>query len=111
MLLIYPADNSAMSANPIQAAGETRDFNLSPADTCYIESLIESGAYVSASEILRAGLRALRERDEAIDHWLSDDVASVLDAVQAEQRRPVSAAIVFAAARARYADRRKKNRS
>ncbi len=99
-----------MSADRTQAPTETRTFNLSPAHTRYIDALLESGAYLSTGEVLRAALRALQERDEAVDRWLSEDVATVLDAVQAEQRRPVPAAAIFAAARARYADRRKKNR-
>ncbi len=110
MLLRLPDDNSTMSAEQTQAPSETRTFNLSPAHSRYIDGLLDSGAYLSASEVLRAGLRALQERDQAIERWLSEDVASVLDAVQAEQRRPVPAATVFAAARARYADRRRKNR-
>lgn len=110
MLRHSPDDKRIMSADQIQAPSEIRTFNLSLAHSRYIDGLLESGAYLSASEVLRAGLRALHERDEAIDRWLSEDVASVLDAVQAEQRRPVPAAAVFAAVRARYADRRKKNR-
>jgi antitoxin ParD1/3/4 len=89
---------------------DKRTFNLSPAHYEYIESLVHSGAYLSGSEVIRAGLRALQERDAAVERWLSEDVASVLDAVQSEQRRTVPAATVFAAVRARYADRRRKPR-
>lgn len=104
-------DKLRMSTDSTQTLSESRTFNLSPAHAQYIEELLASGAYLSASEVLRAGLRALQERDEAIERWLSEDVASVLDAVQAEQRRVVPAATVFASVRARYADRRKKNRA
>jgi antitoxin ParD1/3/4 len=89
---------------------EVRSFHLVPGTIKYIDGLLESGAYLSAGEVIRAGLRALQERDAAIERWLSEDVASVIDAVQAEERRVVPAAVIFASARARYADRRKNSR-
>ena len=38
----------------------------------------------SASEVVRAGLRALQERDAAVERWLREEVAPVCDAMQAE---------------------------
>ena len=35
---------------------------------------ITSGAYASVSEVMRDGLRALMERDAAIDKWLREEV-------------------------------------
>ncbi|MEM9966215.1 MAG: type II toxin-antitoxin system ParD family antitoxin [Asticcacaulis sp.] len=35
---------------------------------------ISSGAYASVSEVMRDGLRALMERDAAIDKWLREEV-------------------------------------
>jgi len=85
-------------------------INLSRQQLEYVEELVSSGAYLSLSEAVRAGLRALQERDAAVERWLSEDVASVIDAVQAEERRPVPAQAIFAAVRSRYADRRRKAR-
>ena len=47
----------------------------------YIQSKVESGMYASASEVIRAALRILRERDmeasieEGIGHGLADSAA------------------------------------
>ena len=49
--------------------------------TANIDSLVASGAFASTSEVVRAGLRALREREAAVDRWLERDVVHVYDAV------------------------------
>ncbi|MGH7121867.1 MAG: ribbon-helix-helix domain-containing protein [Acetobacteraceae bacterium] len=45
--------------------------------------------YASASEVVRAGLRALQERDAAIARWLSAEVAPTYDAMQAHPARAI----------------------
>ena len=35
-----------------------------------VESKIKSGAYASVSEVVRDGVRALLERDAAVERWL-----------------------------------------
>lgn len=62
----------------------------------------------SGSEVVRAGSRALQERDAAVEKWLRDEVVEVCDAMRAEPRRAILAEKVFAAIRARHADRLKK---
>jgi putative addiction module CopG family antidote len=39
-----------------------------------VEQKITSGRYASVSEVMRDGLRALMERDAAIDRWLREEV-------------------------------------
>ena len=39
-----------------------------------VERKIQSGAYASVSEVMRDGVRALIERDAAIERWLRDEV-------------------------------------
>jgi antitoxin ParD1/3/4 len=89
------------------ASQEKRTFSLPTALSKYIDKLVKSGAYASGSEVVRAGLRSLQERDEAVERWLREDVASAYDALQAEPGRAVPAKEVFETLRARHADRKK----
>ena len=89
-------------------AVEKRTISLPPAQASYIDALVETGTYASASEVVRAGLRALQERDATVERWLRDEVIPVYDAMQADPGRGISAAEVKAALHAHHADRRKK---
>ena len=53
---------------------EKRTISLPSEHAVYIDNKVSSGAYASASEVVRAGLRALQERDEAVERWLREDV-------------------------------------
>ena len=57
-----------------------------------------------------AGLRALQERDTAVENWLRQEVLSVFDGMQADPGRAIPAEQVFATIRARHADQLKKKR-
>ena len=87
-----------------------RTFSLPPEHAAYIDEKVSSGSYASGSEVVRAGLRALQERDAAIERWLQDDVAPTYDAMKASPERGRPAQSVFAETRARYAGRRKDRR-
>src|SRR5271167_2813914 len=90
------------------AAVEKRTVSLPPAQAHYIDTLVEAGAYASASEVVRAGLRALQERDAAVERWLRDEVIPAYDAMQADPSRGIPADQVVAAMRAYHADHLKK---
>jgi antitoxin ParD1/3/4 len=42
----------------------TRNINLTPEMDLFVDSKIQSGQYANASEVLRAGLRALEEDEQ-----------------------------------------------
>lgn len=85
------------------AATEKRTVSLPPEHAAFVDKLVASGDYASVSEVVRAGLRALQERDAAVEKWLHEEVAPTFDAMQADPRRALSAEQVFADVRAHHA--------
>jgi antitoxin ParD1/3/4 len=85
-----------------------RTFSLPNEQATYIDRLVESGAYASGSEVVRAGLRALRERDAVMERWLREEVVPVYDAMQADPNRGIPGERVLASLRARHAKRTNK---
>ncbi len=55
-----------------------------------VKAKVASGAYASESEVLREGLRALMERDRAVESWLREEVAPAYDALRADPARAVA---------------------
>ncbi|MRI56582.1 type II toxin-antitoxin system ParD family antitoxin [Methylobacterium sp. DB1607] len=84
---------------------EKRTISLPTEHTAFIDAKVASGAYASASEVIRAGLRALKERDEAVERWLKEEVAPVYDAMAADPNRGIPAETVFAGIRDHHAKR------
>jgi antitoxin ParD1/3/4 len=62
-----------------------------------VRAKVASGDYASESEVIREGLRALQDRDRALEAWLRRDVATAYDATQADPGRVRSGADVKAA--------------
>ena len=86
---------------------EKRTFSLTAEQARYIDQAVTAGAYASPSEVVRAGLRALQERDASVERWLRQEVAPVYDAMEADPSRGIPAREVLAAIRARHATRLK----
>jgi antitoxin ParD1/3/4 len=49
-----------------------------------VRAKVASGEYASESEVIRDGLRALRARDRAVDHWLHNEVVPAYAALKAD---------------------------
>ena len=88
-------------------AVEKRTFSLSEEQSDFIDAQVESGGYASASEVVRAGIRALQERDAVIEKWLREEVGPTYDRAIADPSRGIPAGEVFAHMRARHAARMK----
>jgi putative addiction module CopG family antidote len=58
-----------------------RTFSLPSQQSDYLDGLVEKGRYATASEVVRAGLHALQERDGAIDQWLEAHIDEVHQAL------------------------------
>ena len=84
---------------------EKRTFSLPAEHAAFIDAKVKSGSYASGSEVVRAGLRALQERDAAVERWLREDVARTYDGVKSGRIGTHDAGEVFDALRARQAEK------
>jgi antitoxin ParD1/3/4 len=52
-----------------------------------VKAKVASGAYASESEVIREGLRALSEKDEAFDDWIRREVLPISDEMRRHPER------------------------
>jgi antitoxin ParD1/3/4 len=55
-----------------------------------VKAKVAAGEYATESEVIREGLRALIERDRAIEQWLREEVATTYDAMKAGSSKGLS---------------------
>ena len=79
---------------------QKRTISLPAKQAKFIDAQVRAGAYASASEVVRAGLRALQERNAAVEQWLRSEVVPVYDAMKADPERGIPVKKVFAEIRA-----------
>lgn len=85
---------------------DRRTISLPAEQGAFIDRLVESGEYGSASEVVRAGIRALQQHDKAIEHWLRTEVAETYDRMVANPSRGIPIEDV----RAEFVERSRKRR-
>jgi antitoxin ParD1/3/4 len=84
---------------------DERTVSLLSEQSRYIDRLVESGAYASPSEVIQAGLRALEERDAAVERWLRTEVVQAYDELDADPGSAIPAEKVFSELRSHIANR------
>jgi antitoxin ParD1/3/4 len=86
----------------------TQQFSITlPLDMAEIvEEKIKSGVYASVSEVLRDGVRALMERDAAVERWLREEVVAGHKEYLADPTRGVPADAILARLKTRRAARK-----
>lgn len=89
------------------AATEKRSFTLPAEQAAFIDRLVMSGSYASASEVVRDGLRALQDRNAAVERWLREEVASTYDRWKADPGRAISSEEMAERMRKRHEERLK----
>lgn len=78
---------------------EPMTVTVPTAQKAFIEDRIRAGRFGSASEVVRAGLRALEREEAHLDDWMREKVREALD----DPRPLIPADEVFANLRARHA--------
>lgn len=84
---------------------QKRTFSLAEEQAAFIDDKVATGQYASASEVVREGLRALKNQDEAIERWLREKVAPAYDALKADPSLGVPIEGARAELKARHAER------
>ena len=88
---------------------DKRTISLANEQAAYVDGLVASGLYGSVSEVMRAGLRALKERDNAVESWLTNEVAPVYDRMLGDPESARSLDAVFDAVKKRHAQNLKRD--
>jgi antitoxin ParD1/3/4 len=69
----------------------------------FVRRQVESGRYTNASEVVRAGLRMLEDREAARERWLREEIPARLGELRSGAVEAIPAEDVFSALKARNA--------
>jgi antitoxin ParD1/3/4 len=69
---------------------QKRSFSLEVDEASYIDSLVSTGAYADESDVIRASLRALKDREADLEQWLREEVVPIAEAMDANPGRAIS---------------------
>jgi putative addiction module CopG family antidote len=88
----------------------TQQFSITlPLDIAEaVEGKIKSGVYASVSEVMRDGVRALLERDAAVERWLREEVLAGHKEYLADTTKGIPADAILGRLKARRAARKVK---
>jgi antitoxin ParD1/3/4 len=75
---------------------------LSDEMAAFMREKVTSGEYVTESEVIRDGLRALQARDAALERWLRDEAAKSYDAYAADPNNRTTGHTVIEEVRSSY---------
>ena len=84
---------------------QKRTFSLPAEHADFIDKLVGSGAYASGSEVIRAGLRALQERDAAVERWLKEEAVTAYEDWKTGKTKTMTADEAFAGVWKLHAER------
>jgi len=82
-------------------ASQPVTVTLPEGQRAFVEERVRNGRFASASEVVRAGLRALEREEAHLDEWMREKVREAVD----DPRPSIPAEDVFAEVRARHAAR------
>ncbi|HEY2707584.1 MAG TPA: type II toxin-antitoxin system ParD family antitoxin [Caulobacteraceae bacterium] len=74
----------------------------------WVKGRVAAGEYASESEVVRDGLRALQERDAAVERWLQNEAVPTYEAYLADPTRVTPIEDVFSRIEARLKAREAK---
>ena len=86
----------------------TQQFSITlPLDMAEaVKRKVKSGAYASISEVVRDGVRALLERDAAVERWLREEVVPDHQEYVADPTKGVPADAVLKRIKSRHSARK-----
>lgn len=62
---------------------QKRTFSITTQQAEFIDRKVAEGVYASGSEIIREGLRAIKNREDRLERWIAEEIIPAYDAWKA----------------------------